>query len=242
MSGLRQVLRAAQVMNGFQGKGKIMKIAISSTGPDLDAEVDPRFGRCPCFVVVDPTNEAVEILDNQAATMSGGAGIQAAQMVANSGAVAVITGNLGPNAADTLAASGLRTYLGVSGTVRGVLQQYVEGRLEEAGSPSADGGCATTPPTAGTGMGAGMGRGPTGGRGMGCRRGGGSGRGMGRSRSMGRNRSMDRGVGSRLEPVIESDRQPAPMNDLEELKRQKDQLRKQMNRIEEKIRNLEKKK
>ncbi len=83
-----------------------MRIAISSTGPDLDAQVDPRFGRCQCFVVVDPATEELEVLDNEAAMMSGGAGIQAAQMVANSGVDAVITGNLGPNAADTLEATG----------------------------------------------------------------------------------------------------------------------------------------
>ena len=95
-----------------------MRIAISSTGPDLDAQVDPRFGRCQCFVVVDPASEELEVLDNEAAMMSGGAGIQAAQMVANSGVEAVITGNLGPNAADTLAATGLKVYLGAAGTVR----------------------------------------------------------------------------------------------------------------------------
>ena len=27
-----------------------MKVAVSSTGPDLDATVSPRFGRCPYFV------------------------------------------------------------------------------------------------------------------------------------------------------------------------------------------------
>lgn len=62
-----------------------MKMAISATGPDLDAQVDPRFGRCEYFVVVDLETELIESLDNQAAMMSGGAGIQAAQMVANLG-------------------------------------------------------------------------------------------------------------------------------------------------------------
>ena len=60
-----------------------MKIAISSTGPDLDAEVDPRFGRCECFVIVDSETKEFEVLDNQAGMKSGGAGIQAAQMVVN---------------------------------------------------------------------------------------------------------------------------------------------------------------
>ena len=31
-----------------------MKIAISSTGKDLDCQIDPRFGRCQYFIIVDP--------------------------------------------------------------------------------------------------------------------------------------------------------------------------------------------
>jgi predicted Fe-Mo cluster-binding NifX family protein len=195
-----------------------MRIAISSTGPDLDAEVDPRFGRCQCFIVVDPATEELEVLDNEAAMMSGGAGIQAAQMVANSGVDAVITGNLGPNAADTLEATGLKVYLGVTGTVRQALQQYIEGQLQEATGPSVDANFGTTTPGGGTGMGAARGMG----RGMGMGRGKGMGRGMGRGYS--------------------SDPEVTPANDLEELKIQKDKLQEQMKRIEERISKLEKKK
>ena len=36
-----------------------MKIAITSTGTTLDAEIDPRFGHCQYFVIVDP--ETMEI-------------------------------------------------------------------------------------------------------------------------------------------------------------------------------------
>ncbi|WP_419662436.1 dinitrogenase iron-molybdenum cofactor biosynthesis [Desulfosarcina variabilis str. Montpellier] len=58
-----------------------MKIAISSKGTDLDAQVDPQFGRCQYFIIVDAATEAFEVVDNKAATLSGGAGIQAAQTV-----------------------------------------------------------------------------------------------------------------------------------------------------------------
>jgi len=203
-----------------------MKIAISSTGPQLDAPMDQRFGRCPCFIVVDPANEEFEVLDNQAAMMSGGAGIQAAQMVINSGAEAVITGNLGPNAADTLAAAGVNTYLGATGTIREVLQQYKAGQLRKSSAPTVESHFSTGGMGGKTGAGRGMGRGPGRGRGGGL----GMGRGMGR----GAGRGMDRGYS--LEP------QPSPSYDLGELKDQKDQLQKQMNRIEERIRKLEKKK
>ena len=161
-----------------------MRIAISSSGPDLDAEVDPRFGRCHCFVVVDPATEELEVLDNEAAMMSGGAGIQAAQMVANSGVDAVITGNLGPNAADTLAATGLKVYLGVAGTVREALQQYKAGQLQETSSPTVESHFGTGGVGGGAGAGRGRGRGRGGGRGRGM----GMGRGMDGSRDMGKQR------------------------------------------------------
>lgn len=213
-----------------------MKIAISSTGPDLDAQVDPRFGRCQCFIVVDPATEEFEVLDNQAAMMSGGAGIQAAQMIANSRVDAVITGNLGPNAADTLAASSLKTYMGASGTVREALQQYKNGQLQEASEPSVDahaGGWSLGSGASG-GMGAGMGRGM--GRGMGQ----GMGRGMGRGRGTGQGRGM--GMGRGRGRCYETEPQFTPADDLEELKSQKDRLWEQMKRIEQRIRELERKK
>ena len=162
-----------------------MKIAISSTAPDLDSPVDHRFGRCPCFILVEPTSEEFEVLDNQAAMMSGGAGIQAAQMVANSGVTAVLTGNLGRNAADTLAAADVKVYLGISGTVREALQQYKTGQLQEASGPTVESHFGT----GGMGGGAGAGRGIGGGSG----RGRGGGRGMGRGSGRGQGRRMDGG-------------------------------------------------
>ena len=157
-----------------------MKIAISSSGPDLNAEVDPRFGRCRYFVIVDSETKEFEVLDNQGAMTSGGAGIQAAQMVVNAGVNSVITGNLGPNAADTLAAAGLKTYLGALGTVREALQQYKSGQLQESSGPTVESHFGT----GGVGGGAGAGRGT--GRG----RGGDRGRGMGMGRGMDGSRDM----------------------------------------------------
>ena len=44
-----------------------MKVAISSTGPNPDAQVDLRFGRCQYFVLIDDKAENFEFLDNEAA-------------------------------------------------------------------------------------------------------------------------------------------------------------------------------
>jgi len=136
-----------------------MKIAISSSGENLDAQVDPRFGRCRCFVIIDPATNAFEVLENEAAMLSGGAGIQAAQMVVNAGVDAVITGSLGPNAGDVLAAAGLKVYLGAAGTIREVLQQYQDGRLQEVSGPLVGAPFGTRGFGRGRGMGIGRGMG-----------------------------------------------------------------------------------
>jgi len=151
-----------------------MRIAISSNGPKLDAPMDQRFGRCPCFIMVDPATEKFEVLDNQAAMMSGGAGIQAAQLVINSGAEVVITGNLGPKAADTLAAAGVKTYLTVSGTVREALERYKAGQLQDTSGPTVKSHYGTGRAGGKAGTGRGMGGGGRGsGRGIGRGKGGG---------------------------------------------------------------------
>jgi len=128
-----------------------MKIAVSATGKDLNAQVDPRFGRCQYFVFVDPETMEFEALENEGLMASGGAGVQAAQMVAQKGANVLITGNLGPNAASVLSASGIKVHLVSGGTVKEVADAFKAGKLQEASGP-------TVPPHFGMGGGRGMGR------------------------------------------------------------------------------------
>ena len=101
-----------------------MKIAVSSTGPSLDAAMDERFGRCSCFVIADSTGADFDPVSNPCATQGHGAGIQAARLVAEKGASVVLTGRCGPNASDTLAAAGVSVVTGCGGTVREVLEKY----------------------------------------------------------------------------------------------------------------------
>jgi len=114
-----------------------MKVVVTASGADLDAPVDPRFGRCSFFVIVDTDTMAFEAVKNQAAMAAGGAGVQAAQLVANKGAQAVITGNIGPNAMAGLQAAGVKVYVGAEGTVRKSVELFKEGRLQEATSATA---------------------------------------------------------------------------------------------------------
>ena len=127
-----------------------MKIAVSSTGKDLNSQIDPRFGRCQYFIFIDPETMEFEVSENEGLMASGGAGVQAAQLIAQRGATALITGNLGPNAASALSAAGIKVYLVPGGTAREVTEAFKTGKLKEASGP-------TVPPHSGMGGGRGMG-------------------------------------------------------------------------------------
>ena len=106
-----------------------MKVAISSSGKNLDAQIDPRFGRCEYFVIVETDDMSFEVFANEGMAVSGGAGIQAAMFVVSKGAKVVITGNIGPNAVSTFSAEGLEVITGQSGTVRKAVDDYNLGKL-----------------------------------------------------------------------------------------------------------------
>ncbi len=63
-----------------------MKVAISSSGKDLDSLIAPRFGRCPYFLIVETDNMSFEVFDNESIALGGGAGIQSAQFISSKGA------------------------------------------------------------------------------------------------------------------------------------------------------------
>jgi len=146
-----------------------LRIAVSAVEAGLDAAVDPRFGRCAYYLVVDTDTLQFEAVPNISQGAPSGAGIQAAQTIVSKGARAVLTGNVGPNAYQALSSAGIRIITGVSGTVREAIMKYKKGELEGVSSSAAAMGYRT-------GGGFGMGMGPGGGRG----------RGMGRGMGMGR--------------------------------------------------------
>ena len=127
-----------------------MKMCITAVSDSLDAQIDPRFGRCPYFVIVDSETMEFEAVSNIAVGSMSGAGIQAAQTIANKGVKVVLTGNVGPNAFQALSAAGIRVVTGAFGNVREVVEKYKRGALKEADSPTVRGHA---------GMGTGRGRG-----------------------------------------------------------------------------------
>lgn len=113
-----------------------MKICFTSQGNNLDSEIDPRFGRCKYFVIVETDTQAFEAIQNPNIEAMGGAGIQSGQLIANKQVKAVITGNVGPNAFQTLQSAGIDVITGVSGSIKESIEKYNKGELKTTQSPS----------------------------------------------------------------------------------------------------------
>jgi len=167
-----------------------MKIAISSTGQDMNSQIDPRFGRCAWFMVVQTDDMSFEVFENEFKSMGGGAGIQAANFIHSKDAAVVLTGNCGPNAMNVFSECNIKVITGQESVIRDVIEKFINGELSPSVQPTVNekAGLADHMGQGGNNMqgmgrcqggsGRGMGRGQGGGCGMG--RGMGSGRGMGR--------------------------------------------------------------
>ncbi|MEZ5126841.1 MAG: NifB/NifX family molybdenum-iron cluster-binding protein [Thermoleophilia bacterium] len=118
-----------------------MKIIISAQGNDIDSLTDPRFGRCRYLIAVETTSGEWHAHDNQDnAAASGGAGVEASNRVVSLGAAAVITGNLGPNAARVLDAAHIAVYRAENGaTVREAVAAFAADGLERIDAPTVQG-------------------------------------------------------------------------------------------------------
>lgn len=117
-----------------------MKIAVTCTGSDIEAPLDPRFGRAAGFMLYDTeTGDTTYLANAQNVNAAQGAGIQAAQNVVAAGTHAVVTGHCGPKAFRVLSASGVTVYTGVAGTVGEALAKFRRGELSGAATPDVEG-------------------------------------------------------------------------------------------------------
>jgi predicted Fe-Mo cluster-binding NifX family protein len=117
-----------------------MNIAISATTPELDSQLDPRFGRAAYFIVADTDTLAWQAFPNPAVTASGGAGTQAAQFIAHHFVQVAISGDFGPNAYNALRAAAISMYLpGASRTVKEAIEQFRAGQLQQVREPTLGG-------------------------------------------------------------------------------------------------------
>ena len=194
-----------------------MKIVVTASGTHLDAPISPIFGRCPTYLFVDAERMACEAIQNPATSASAGAGIQAAQFVVERGARAVLTGSIGPNAANALQAANVPVYQIFDGTVRQAVEMFRQGQLNLISG-------ANVPSHSGMGRGRGMGVG----RGMG--------RGMGRGRGWS---SYEQGIPSTPPPTPPSESPASRQEEIAVLRQTADELRRQLNEVTERLEELE---
>lgn len=114
-----------------------MKLAISTDEPELEAELDQRFGRCAWFVIIETETQEWTAHPNPAADAGSGAGLQSVQFLADQGVQAVVGPHFGPKAFTALEAAGIKPYAADGGQAEGLLKKYLSGTLEAVSQPNA---------------------------------------------------------------------------------------------------------
>ncbi len=131
---------SADIAGRDGNKGGTMKIAVTSTDGALDGMIDERFGRARKIVVYDKEKASHIVVDNSVNMNSPqGAGIQSAQNVVNSGASAVISGHLGPNAFRVLNSAEIEVYTASQMTVAEAIKAFEQGKLSKLTGPDVEG-------------------------------------------------------------------------------------------------------
>ncbi|MGC8943039.1 MAG: NifB/NifX family molybdenum-iron cluster-binding protein [Caldisericia bacterium] len=101
-----------------------MKICLTSTGNNLESFLDPRFGRCNYFVIVDTDTMNFKAIKNDASEARSGAGVKAAQFVINEGVDVLITGDIGPNAKMSFESSNIKIITGIEGSIKEIIENF----------------------------------------------------------------------------------------------------------------------
>ncbi|WP_394698083.1 NifB/NifX family molybdenum-iron cluster-binding protein [uncultured Methanolobus sp.] len=118
-----------------------MKVCVTAISNSLDASLDPHFGRCLYFIIIDGDSTEFTILKNASAFSSDGAGVQAAQLILNREIDVLITGYIGPKAFSILSSKGIDVLTFADGSVSDALKackSNVLEKLDASNSPVKD--------------------------------------------------------------------------------------------------------
>ena len=116
-----------------------MKLIFTTTGDNLDAALDPSFGRARNFLLYDAESGTSQVISNQQnLNAAQGAGIQAAQTIVKAGAAVLVTGHCGPKAFRVLEAAGVKVYNTDAPTIAEALARYRTGQLTEAAAANVE--------------------------------------------------------------------------------------------------------
>lgn len=111
----------------------MMKIVVSSTDKNIESDISDVFARCPYFIIAEIKNgkiEKIEAIKNKSTDQNSGAGVSAAQLMAENNVNTIITGNVGPRALDVLNQFNIEIYSG-EGIVKNVLQAFIDKKLKK---------------------------------------------------------------------------------------------------------------
>ncbi len=95
-----------------------MKIAFTTNGTTIEDSIEPTFGRCLNFLIVDSDSGDVSVVPNPGAASAGGAGVKAAETLAGRGIGKLVTGSIGFNSRPLLEAAGITIVTGKFGKIR----------------------------------------------------------------------------------------------------------------------------
>ncbi len=113
-----------------------MKVAISSQDKRRDSPVEPWLGRAAYFLLVDTDHMIFDAIENESAGDPPNISeINAARLIIDAGAQAVLTGNCGYEVRRMFADAGVKLFQSVPGTVEEAIEQFQAGRLIEVAVP-----------------------------------------------------------------------------------------------------------
>lgn len=111
-----------------------MKVCFTTKGTTLDAPMEERFGRAPYFIIIESGTGSFEAIKNPYADGGGGVGPKAAQVLIANNVKALVSGQVGGNAQEVLAAAGIEMYMyRAGGSVQNALDQFVKNTLARSG-------------------------------------------------------------------------------------------------------------
>ena len=106
-----------------------MKIALPIESKSSDIPVCPSFGRAAFFAIYDTETKTYEFIKNEAAESQGGAGIKAAQALADNKINVLITFRCGQNAAEVLNNADIKMYKAENGSVADNIAKFNDKKL-----------------------------------------------------------------------------------------------------------------
>ncbi|MBN1155539.1 NifB/NifX family molybdenum-iron cluster-binding protein [candidate division KSB1 bacterium] len=106
-----------------------MNLCITAYGAELTSKIDPRFGRAEYYIFYDTDTDDFRAHQNVESNTMHGAGIQAGQLMSSNNVQAVVTGQVGPNAFQTLQAAGIKIYHAGDMTVAEAIEDFKNDKL-----------------------------------------------------------------------------------------------------------------